>query len=232
MIYRNFKKGFTLGEILIALTIVGVLAVLIIPGFLKDINNKSKMSLLRSTISSLNNAVQNELIKGGSNQMSTTDIYNDPAKFLKTLDPVQAGEAFADSYMTYEGDNISINIPDNTDEHQAKALLKSGVGIGIINNLYGKNSTGIVIDLNGKHDPNIVGVDYFELEILWDNDYEKGRHTGDIGGYFNGGINASEEKSISEIQTLCLKGNGAACYRTVELSGFDPNYITEDYTKN
>ena len=41
------KDGFTLSEVLITLTIVGVLALLIVPGLIKDVNNKAMMSLLQ-----------------------------------------------------------------------------------------------------------------------------------------------------------------------------------------
>ena len=51
------KDGFTLSEVLVTLAVVGTLAILVLPGLIKDTNNKAMMSNLQSAVSTLNNAV-------------------------------------------------------------------------------------------------------------------------------------------------------------------------------
>lgn len=80
------KDGFTLSEVLITLTIVGVLALLIVPGLIKDVNNKAMMSLLQGTVTNINDIVQTELVNTRARKLSDTDIYNNPRKFLERLD--------------------------------------------------------------------------------------------------------------------------------------------------
>ncbi len=57
------KNGFTLSEMLITLSVVGLLGVLVLPGLIKDTTSKASITLLQSTVSSINDAVQNEIMK-------------------------------------------------------------------------------------------------------------------------------------------------------------------------
>ena len=47
------KDGFTLSEVLITLAVVGTLAVMVLPGLIKDANNKAMVTLLQSTLSNI-----------------------------------------------------------------------------------------------------------------------------------------------------------------------------------
>ena len=60
---KNKKYGFTLSETLITLTIVGVIAILVVPGLIKDMTDKSRMTLLQGAISNINSMVQNEMVR-------------------------------------------------------------------------------------------------------------------------------------------------------------------------
>lgn len=68
------KKGFTLGEILITLTIVGVVAILTIPSMINDINDKGRMNLLKGTLSDVNNAIQSYMIKNHMTDLEDMEI--------------------------------------------------------------------------------------------------------------------------------------------------------------
>lgn len=213
------KDAFTLSEVLITLAIVGVLAILVIPGLVKDTNNKAMMSLLQGTISNLNNITQVEIATKGARNIQDTDIYNNPTKFLNNLEVKKEGNAFSTSYRSINGGNKG-------GVGGTQVLLKNGVAVAIINKYYGLNSSLIAIDLNGTKEPNIVGVDYFTVELQWDNDETKGTHLGDIGGYQERGAAHSNDRA--RLRTSCLNGESDDCYSLAELSGFDPNYLKED----
>ena len=56
------KDGFTLSEVLITLAVVGTLAVMVLPGLIKDANNKAMVTLLQSTLSNISSAIQTEVV--------------------------------------------------------------------------------------------------------------------------------------------------------------------------
>jgi len=218
----NSKNGFTLGEVLIIVLIIGIIAVLSLPSLMKNINEKSRMSLLKGTVASIGSVVQSEITKQRTNEITSTDIYKDPKEFIQKFNGAKSGKPFATSYRKYSDSKEAsdVLIPSDDNDNQAALLLKNGVGIGIVND--GANSrTSFVVDLTGSDKPNMVGVDYFILKLEW---YDgNGHHAGDITSYENGGAEGPE--SGSALETACKSGNGAACFRMVELSGYDPKYL-------
>ena len=218
------RYGFTLGEILLAVLIIGIISVLTIPSIIKDTNQKARMALLKGTIANFTNAVQSELVKQRTNEIMDTDIYQDPEAFLDKFDGAKSGIPFADSYKRYSDLQAATDviIPNNTGENQAARLMKNGVGVGIVNNSE-TSTTYVAIDVTGSDKPNLVGADYFVFKIEWEDDDTRGVKAGDIGSFVNGGAEGEETKA--GLKTLCEGGNGAACYRLVELSGYDPRYL-------
>jgi prepilin-type N-terminal cleavage/methylation domain-containing protein len=218
---NTFKKGFTLSEMLITLTVVGALAILVLPGLIRDTTNRAQISLLQSSVESLNTAVQNELTRTRATNIIDTNIYNKPETFLKTLDVSKTTTTcptsgyFATTYKNMSG--TSIGAPSCN----AAAVLKNGVVIGILNQ---ETSSVIAIDVNGDKDPNIIGIDYFDLELTWATDNNTGKHLGDIGGStFNNQAASSDD--LETLKAKCISGGSAACYFALEQSGFDYNYL-------
>ncbi len=224
------KGGFTLSEVLITLAIVGIIAALVIPGVVKDTNNKAMMALLQGTVTNINDVVQNELVRTRAVKLSDTDIFNDTENFLYNFD-----------INKIKGKGLPIFYPDGgyknfqgvskpgmgAGTYNASAILKNGVGIAILtpreaNSLQynGIKSALITIDLNGKKEPNISGVDLFELELADESNYNWGVHVGDTLEY-------SEE--FNDNKTGCVdNGYPYACYSFALLSGFNPNYLIEE----
>ncbi|MCM1339767.1 MAG: type II secretion system GspH family protein [Muribaculaceae bacterium] len=218
-------KAFTLSEVLITLTIVGILAAMVLPGLIKDTTNKANMALLQSTIAQVSNAVQQELTRKNAKYISETDIYNNPQKFLEdNLETAKStnifktknekGEIVDIKYKSVNGDNAGASHPDG------QVLLKNGVYIG----LRGDIST-LVIDLNGPEPPNVIGIDYFAAKIEKYDDISSGIRMGDVGA---AQYNSNTDE---DLQTDCKGGAAAKCYALVERSGFDPDYLEKDYTK-
>ena len=219
----NTKKyGFTLTETLAAILIVGIIAILSLPSLMKNIQEKTRMSLLKGTVASVSNVIQSELTKQRTDEITSTDIYKNPKAFIEKFEGAKSGKPFSTSYKRYSDSKPAsdVLIPSDTNDDQALLLLKNGVGIGIVNDK--ENSrTSIVIDVTGEDNPNMVGVDYFILKV--EREYGNGYRVGDISGYINGG--AEGEETSSGLKTSCLGGNGAACFRMVELSGYNPQYL-------
>lgn len=216
------KSAFTLGETLLAVLIIGIIAVLSLPSLMKNIHEKSRMSLLKGTVASIGSVVQTEITKHQTSEITSTDIYKDPKKFIQKFNGAKSGKPFGDSYRRYSDSKEAsdVLIPSDDNDNQAVLLLKNGVGIGIVND--GENSrTSFVVDVTGSDKPNMVGVDYFILKLEWFDG--NGHRAGDITSYENGGADGAE--TGVGLKTMCTAGNGAACFRMVELSGYDPKYL-------
>jgi prepilin-type N-terminal cleavage/methylation domain-containing protein len=213
------NKGFSLSEVLITLTIVAILAALVLPGIIKDSQNKANMALLQGTVGDISNAVQQELMRTNAKSIDNTDIYSDPNAFLKrSFDYTRDNDIF--KTQNDEGEMVdvtykSINGVEKGGTHPlGQIILKNGVYIGIAPNI-----DTVVIDLNGPESPNIIGLDYFALELVRKTDETTGQHFGDVGAF------RYDNKSDSTLKSECKAGEAAKCYALVERSGFDPNYL-------
>ncbi|MBQ8458908.1 type II secretion system protein [bacterium] len=212
------KNGFTLAEALITLTIVGALAVLVLPGLIKDTTSRAMIALLQSTLKNLDDAIQNELVKTRATNIKDTVIYKDPEAFFKNLDYVKyssdnsqfkKSDGTAVAYKSVNGTSITLS------DMSESVLLKNGVVIGIKNGDETSNRSHLFIDTNGTKEPNIGGVDYFILTLMHENNKSTGDHLGDIGC---GG--ASTDTDIAT-----CKSAGTTCFCALERSGFDPKYM-------
>lgn len=214
------KNGFTLSEMLIALSVLGLLGILVLPGLIKDTTSKASITLLQSAISNINDSIQNEIARTRATNIKDTNIYKDPQKFLSSLEVTKSG-----------GSGASVFLPDNKykslggtakttgESVTASALLKNGVGINLINEDDNK-WTLVGIDINGSKEPNIIGVDYYTLVIWWENDYDNHQHMGDFGA-------KRDNQSFADLKTSCTGGDGLSCYYLLEASGFDHNYLNK-----
>ena len=224
------KNGFTLAEVLLSIVIIGVIAVLTIPSLLKNTQEKARMALLKGTVANLSNAVQAEITRHRTTEIPSTDIYKNPQTFLERFELAKSGTPFATSYSDAK-ETEDVLIPDNNSEGQYSVLLKNGVGLGIVNDKE-NSTTSVVIDLTGSDKPNMVGADYYILKIEWYEDvkswgddttgiqnYNSSTRAGEVSSYKIGGVTGAA------LKTECINGNGAACYRMVELSGYDPQYL-------
>lgn len=212
-----FKHGFTLSETLITLTIVGIVAILVVPGLIKDTTDKARITLLQSTVSNLNNMVQNELVRSGSKSLANTRIVKNPEDFLNSADSTGNENCFAPSY-----EGVDMGYYTDFPDLDAIANLKNGVciGLGPIEN--DPNSKMISIDINGKNEPNKLGIDYFELKIEGITDYTTGQHVGDVGSFTT---NLSNEDLINDCKNVEWDSGARSCYILLEQSGFDPHYL-------
>ena len=206
--FENKKFGFTLTELLIALTIIGAVAALSIPSMMENLNKKQMVTQLKSTVSSIQTLAGNQLAIKKSRTLKDTD-FADPAKLLqeknfqiaKFCD--SAADCWADKYK------MIVNMGEAVDYHGdiTTVVLKNGIVIGykLHNNnvvLPGNDKTigWFFIDLNGKDKPNIIGRDFFDFFIS-----EKGK----IMDYFQAN---NEEYVKATSLNDCKGGLGTYCF--------------------
>lgn len=172
--FENKKFGFTLTELLIALTIIGAVAALSIPSMMENLNKKQMVTQLKSTVSSIQTLAGNQLAIKKSRTLKDTD-FADPAKLLQEKNFQIAkfcdstADCWADKYRQIGDMDQAIAYPPNGG---VNVVLKNG----IVLNYRVTNSNEILpgndklfgtfnVDLNGKDKPNIVGRDLFGFYI-------------------------------------------------------------------
>ena len=223
------KDGFTLSEVLITLAVVGTLAVMVLPGLIKDANNKAMVTLLQSTLSNISSAIQTEVVNTRTSNLEDTEIIRNPEAFFKKYLDVKRVCTNANPCMITSSSNPNkLNtlsggtISNGTAE--VFLLLNSGVAVGFHKNGVGNNVASIFIDLNGLNDPNTVGIDFwiFDIQKKTDLNANPPTHAGEMGGR-----ESYKNTSKATLKSNCRGGIAPACYTLLERSGFDPDYINK-----
>lgn len=162
------RKALTVGELLITMTIIGVIAILVIPGFIKDYHNKLYTVKFKKSYEMFSSAIEQACIDSNVSTFSQTPYST----------PTQANhQAFIDKYFKKAGNN-------NTNPFATKyAVLNTGtegtVGLAATHG-WAKLASGEAIsfwcnsktthcvyrvDINSTDGPNIGGRDYFVIYV-------------------------------------------------------------------
>ncbi len=158
------RFAFTLAELLIALTIVGVVAVLTVPAVTKNVFQKSNIVKLEATIKTLNDAVNKLMIDERATSIEDSSLAyqtGDPevlfTKYLKATKVCDNDiyECFATEYKTINGSDYEpLSVTFEGDD----ALLPSGAAVQ-----YRPSWPAFFIDVNGPEPPNVFGRDFFTV---------------------------------------------------------------------
>lgn len=175
------KKGFSITEVLIALGVIAVIAVLIFPVITTRAQNKSFALSYETEVKQMLNSLEglpaNENKEDITNTMmyveTDTGNYADNSgayinKYMKVVKYCgnEPGDCFGGRYYEYrDNDRVEFDI---SDIKGACALLKNGVSICLKPQI--KKAGGVEeiqgwIDLNGPKGPNIYGRDLRTFEI-------------------------------------------------------------------
>lgn len=176
------KKGFTLTELLITMTIVGVVAALSAPWIMMNNRNAANAAKLGTVMSDLENALTSMVIQENvdsinettawKNISSTSTFINSLGKYIAISTPsvnsythfllsngFKKGSATTISGTLYQlknGAYIYVSSNSSTDSADAKQNIGGNLGA--------KCGT-IIIDVNGTKSPNVVGRDTFKFFV-------------------------------------------------------------------
>lgn len=169
------KKGFTLTELLMALTIVGVLAVLTIPVMMNNIHNRVFANQVKNMAATIEQLAQDELIAHRTRDLSDTD-FGDPEKLLsdkhfsiaksctsdESLTKCWKTNATGKDKVTYK----SLNKANYSFGAGRTIILKNGVMIKYSNESNDGKTVGFIfMDVNGNDKPNLLGRDTFGFYV-------------------------------------------------------------------
>lgn len=222
------KFAFTLGEILLAIAVIGVVAALTIPSLIENYKSKVYTTQLKKTYSQLTNAIQQIMIDENANDEisevasgngETTGFYTTSAG-LKTSNSTQGAQYFLTKYFKIKSSGGYGTAGVMADNY----TTPNGAGIGTVNGNYYcvglKDSSSIcmrnvngdprvVIDVNGTEPPNISGQDLFVMHI---------ENNGNVSDLTQSSTCNTNSGSISSGITLEQYASG--CFAKVEENGW------------
>jgi prepilin-type N-terminal cleavage/methylation domain-containing protein len=189
--YSIKNKGFTLAELLLALTVIGVVASLTIPDLISSIENKNHSTAFVKTYSVLTQAT-NKMKDDNDGSLLNIFTHNDAAvdaycEYLTCVKRCSSGNTFGDCFVDVanaemkDSDGNIATLPvafggGNTDVYSGIVLAD---GVHLIERFDGSgaacdgvnpdNYCGIFfIDINGRKAPNVTGKDIFSVIVTAD----------------------------------------------------------------
>lgn len=183
---QKYEKAFTLAEILITLTILGVVAALIIPNIMQRYQERATITKVKIAYELINNAITQAVILNGPLESwdigNTAGSQDSAVKLTNLLEPnfqfikkcnLNDGQCFSlfEEYKTFKGVQSWI-VPSgkhNDEISTVQYILKNGIAIRFYS--FGNNSCRqpngqcftVAIDINGNKKPNKTGIDYFAM---------------------------------------------------------------------
>ena len=167
----NKKNAFTLAEVLITLSIIGVISALTVPTLVNDYQRKTNVIQLRKVVNDIYNAADMLITEEGKSKFSATTGYNNLDEFatkrlkvLKTCSSTNTNECFAsENYTPIDGGTgETFSCAGNS------YILASSSAICMTKDTNG--SILVNIDINGAEGPNIGGRDMFVFYIRKDGE--------------------------------------------------------------
>ena len=169
------KLAFTLTELLLALTIVGVLAVLTVPILMNNIQNKLFATQIKNFSAEIEQFAQDQLIVHKTRDLMDTD-FGEPSKLLTdghfsivkictaedSLKDCWKTEATGKDKVTYKrlnGNSVGLGAG-------LTMILKNGMMCRYrLKTISQKKYAEFLCDVNGNDKPNIVGLDDFGFYV-------------------------------------------------------------------
>lgn len=171
------RKALTIGELLVTMAIIGIIATLVLPGFLKDYHQKLYVSHLKKMYEMIETAVNQacidnnvsyfyqtsygQYVAGGGNQQAFLDKY-----FKKGVGA--NANPFTASYKLLTG--AAAESPSNITN---SGWAKLAGGEAIVFHCSSDDLCYFRVDINATDGPNIMGRDFFTIAL--------DRHTNKLG---------------------------------------------------
>lgn len=164
--------AFTLAEVLVTLGIIGVVSAMTVPSLMQNYQRQSYVTQLHKVYNELQQAAmsyKNEknalnLVEAGLNsQAGANDLMTKYFKVIQSCDTTVNCFAPLSEYKRISGTSFTASVQSSN-----SYVIASGVSI---RPLYGRDSNkllNVLVDINGKKGPNILGRDLFMM-CLYNN---------------------------------------------------------------
>lgn len=170
-LFRKFKYGFTLAEVLITLGVIGVISAITIPQLIANYQKQITVTQLKAAYQIFSEAIERAKLDFGDPILIPSDIVLSYAGYSDSTDKIL--ELYINPYILgvekYKGKNRSIltkskertYIIPNYDH--AYCVPQKGFCYVIWNHT--SNYRYLFVDINGSKGPNIAGRDVFAFDL-------------------------------------------------------------------
>jgi type II secretory pathway pseudopilin PulG len=214
------KKALTIGELLVTMAIIGIIATLVLPGFIQDYHKKIYVTKLKK---------MTEMIEAAVTQACTD---NDVSYFYQTpyaapLDFAKQ-KSFIEKYFKVSGSNsITQSYKAIRGGETASYTFSNSLAGGeyiIMKCWDNKTTCDFIVDINGKGGPNVGGRDIHIITLGVNDNGLTGPYPDKCGGELRG-ASESEEAYISRMNastTYNATGNG--CFAHILYDNWEMKY--------
>ena len=221
--------AFTLAEVLITLTIIGVIAAITIPNLMQSWRKHEKISQIKSAYSILQNAIKMATAEHGNpdgwdysgNGKGIAERYIIPyVKYQHICGYESDSRCFDDGSWYYLNGVKSDSDGGYGATGHYKIKLQNGMDLGVflINNVF-PHKVWFVVDVNGQQGPTQAGNDVFGFILYGDkNKLETG--WGWVSS-FELPYSYYEESNYNGACNVTAPQSGPACTRIIEHNGWD-----------
>jgi prepilin-type N-terminal cleavage/methylation domain-containing protein len=156
----SIRLAFTLAEVLITLTIIGVVAALTIPSLINNYQEKALLTQFQETYTSLQQAYIMASAEDGTADTwaDTAAVYTNLKPYLKLIQ-----DCPATCHTAYPAPPKNL-VDDNTTwwYDYYHVMLANGATLKFVS---GAGYRGAIVDTNGNKSPNRIGYDVFTLHF-------------------------------------------------------------------
>lgn len=200
---KKILKGFTLAEVLITLSIIGIISAITLPSLQSNIQNQTLEPQISKFYSQMEEGLKRYMATEGIETLPNDATWITPfvRNYLR-VEYVCTGSddtnCYADSYKNLNGGKCDKSPRDliSSSDEVFHGILKDGVMFSIFIN---RGKTVLMFDVNGKHGPNILGRDFFDVTIS-----DRGVINESAPAMYSN--QAKYNKSLGEMYDNCRKG--------------------------
>ena len=221
--------AFTLAEVLITLTIIGVIAAITIPNLMQSWRKHEKISQIKSAYSILQNAIKMATAEHGNpdgwdysgNGKEFSEKYILP--YMKYQYICGYGSANSRCFDKGSWYYLARQKSESDDGYGAynhyQIKLQNGMDLGIYNGSVFKKKPWFVVDVNGQQGPTQAGNDVWGF-ILYGDENKLRTGWGWVSS-FNLGYSYYISGTYNGACTTSAGMSGLACTRVIEQNGWD-----------
>ena len=221
-----FKRGFTLAEVLITLGIIGVIAAMTIPTLISKIGKRQLESQIKASYATIAQTMRSAEADGvdfdlqivNNNDASTKEWFQTyMAPYLKTEKVCYNSSGCW--HKKSEVRDLSGNLP--------RWVGDAGIGYNIITFVIAKGSSFDIDGVEASEAKSMFGINTDNQALVFYFDANGDRKPNRIGkdiyimGFTDKGlVPAGSDKTRSEVEQNCLKGNGYWCLSYIMQNGW------------
>lgn len=161
-----YKKGFTLAEVLITISIIGIIAALGLPAIQSNVMKQALSTQISKVYSQITNGLNLYMTQEDINKLVESDF--DAKEFVQKYlqvnyecNGISDDSCFAKNYDTVKKGNLKTKealLNPIIPEEQGIYVLKDGTVLSISHDT-------LTFDVNNTKGPNIIGYDFFSINI-------------------------------------------------------------------